>query len=60
MASKRESKDREDYEEGLRDRHLDIFDQAFLDIIVNHPDSDAYYKGRRGEKFDEDNGKRNE
>jgi hypothetical protein len=23
-------------------------------ITVNHPDSDAYYKGRHGEQLDED------
>ena len=46
--------DRDDYEEGLRDREKGIFDQALNDITVNHPDSEAYYKGRRGEQLDED------
>jgi len=46
--------DRDDYEEGLRDREKGIFDQAVNDITVNRPDSDAYYKGRRGEQLDED------
>ena len=46
--------DREDYEEGLHDRGKGIFDQALNDITVNHPDTEAYYKGRRGEQFDED------
>jgi hypothetical protein len=45
--------DRDDYEEGLRDRHKGVFDQAAIDLTVNHPDSDAYYKGRRGEQLDE-------
>jgi hypothetical protein len=46
-------KDREEYEEGLRDRHKGVFDQAVIDITVNHPDSEAYYKGRRGEQLDD-------
>jgi hypothetical protein len=49
-------KDREEYEEGLRDRQKGVFDQAIIDISVNHPDSEAYYKGRRGEQLDEDKG----
>ena len=47
-------KDRDDYEAGRRDRHKGVFDQAVIDLTVNHPDSDAYYKGRRGEQLDED------
>lgn len=47
-------RDREEYEEGRRDRKKGIFDQAITDIFVNHPDSEAYYKGRRGEQLDED------
>jgi len=46
--------DRADYERGRNDSHVGIFDQAIMDITVNHPDSDAYYKGRRGEQLDED------
>lgn len=46
--------DREEYEEGLRDRQKGVLDQALIDIPVNHPDSEAYYKGRRGEQLDED------
>ena len=46
--------DRDDYEEGLRDREKGIFDQALNDITVNHPDTEAYYKGRQGEQLDED------
>jgi hypothetical protein len=48
------SKDREDYERGLEDRGLGIFDQVLNDLTVQHPDSAAYYKGRRGEQLDED------
>jgi hypothetical protein len=33
--------DREDYEEGLRDRGKGIFDQALTDVTVNHPDTQA-------------------
>ena len=46
--------DRKDYEEGLRDRDKGVFDQAIIDLSVNHPDSAAYYKGRRGEQLDDD------
>ena len=48
------NKDRDEYEEGLRDREKGVLEQAFNDITVNHPDSEAYYKGRRGEQLDED------
>ena len=47
-------KDRDDYEESLRDRDKGVFDQAIKDTTVNHPDTDAYYKGRKGEQFDDD------
>jgi hypothetical protein len=46
--------DREDYEQGQRDRHSSFFDQAVWDITGQHPDSSAYYKGRDGEQLDED------
>jgi hypothetical protein len=46
--------DREDYERGIRDSHKGVLETAFNDIIVNHPDSSAYYKGRDGEQFDQD------
>ncbi len=46
--------DRNDYEQGQRDRGLGIFDQAINDITSQHPDSDAYYKGRRDEQLNED------
>ena len=47
-------KDRKDYEQGLRDREKGVLDQVFTDVTVNHPDSEAYYKGRRGEQLDAD------
>jgi hypothetical protein len=46
--------DRQDYQQGQHDRGLGIFDQVLNDVTVQHPDSDAYYKGRRGEQLDED------
>jgi hypothetical protein len=51
MVSKR---DRDDYDEGRRDREKGTIDQAITDISGNHSDSDAYYKGRKGEQLDED------
>lgn len=47
-------KDREDYERGQHDRQKGVFDQAINDITVDHPDNEAYYKGRRDEQFDKD------
>ena len=47
-------KDRDDYEEGLRDRGKGSVNQVITDISGNHPDTDAYYKGRRGEQLDDD------
>jgi len=52
--------DRDDYEQGLRDRDKGALEQVFDDVTVNHPDSDAYYKGRRGEQLDEDKDKGND
>lgn len=52
MAVKKE--DRDDYEQGQKDRSKGVFEQVFDDVTVNHPDSDAYYKGRRDEQFDGD------
>ena len=46
--------DRDDYEQGRHDRDRGVLEQAFDDITVNHPDSDAYYKGRAGETLDDD------
>jgi len=46
--------DRNDYDRGQHDRGLGIFDQVINDITVQHPDTEAYYKGRRDEQFDED------
>jgi hypothetical protein len=47
-------KDRADYEEGLRDRAKGTMDQVVIDISGNHPDTDPYYKGRKGEQLDSD------
>ena len=47
-------KDRDDYEQGLKDSHKGVLETAFNDIIVNHPDSSAYYKGRAGKELDDD------
>ncbi len=47
-------KDRDDYEKGVRDRDKNALDQVIIDVPINHPDSDAYYKGRRGEQLDDD------
>jgi hypothetical protein len=44
--------DRKDYEEGLHDRTAT--GQGFRDFLGQHPDSDAYYKGRDGEQLDDD------
>ncbi|HTV55035.1 MAG TPA: hypothetical protein VMI06_08965 [Terriglobia bacterium] len=47
--------DRDDYEQGVHDRNSwGVFETVFNDVTVNHPDSTAYYKGRDGEKLDED------
>jgi hypothetical protein len=46
--------DRKDYEEGRHDRDKGILDQFINDVTVNHPDNEAYYKGRDGEPLDED------
>jgi hypothetical protein len=46
--------DRDDYQRGLHDRDLGLFDQVINDITVQHPDTNAYYKGRRGERLDKD------
>ena len=51
-------KEREDYEQGLRDRKKSAIDQIFIDQTVNHPDTKAYYKGRRGEPLDDDKKKK--
>jgi hypothetical protein len=47
-------KDRSDYEQGRKDSEKGVFEQAFNDITVNHPDTTAYYKGRSGRELDDD------
>jgi len=51
-------KDRGDYEEGRRDSKKGTWDQFVTDMSGNHPGTDAYYKGRRGEQLDKDQKKR--
>ena len=46
--------DRDDYEQGLHDRGKGTFDSFVQDITGQHPDSDAYYKGRDGDQLDDD------
>jgi len=47
-------KDREDYEAGRKDRGKSTIEQVATDLGGNHPGTDAYYKGRRGEQLDAD------
>jgi hypothetical protein len=47
-------RDREEYDEVRRDRERGTLDQAITDLSGHHPDSEAYYKGRRGEQLDAD------
>ncbi|MGA2738921.1 MAG: hypothetical protein ABSG65_15905 [Bryobacteraceae bacterium] len=46
--------DRKEYEQGVNDSHKGVLETAFNDIIVNHPDSSAYYKGRDRKQLDND------
>lgn len=46
--------DRDEYEQGREERGRSTFDTFITDITGQHPDSDAYYKGRDGEQLDED------
>jgi hypothetical protein len=46
--------DRKDYEQGVKDSYKGVLETAFNDIIVNHPDSSAYYKGRDRQQLDDD------
>jgi hypothetical protein len=46
--------DRDDYERGQSDSEKGTFDRAVNDITGQHPGTEAYYKGRRGEQLDED------
>ena len=47
-------KDRKDYEAGRRDREKGTIEQVANDLGGNHPATEAYYKGRRGEQLDAD------
>jgi hypothetical protein len=46
--------DRADYEQGRRDREDNSVEGVLRDITIQHPESDAYYKGRDGDQLDED------
>jgi hypothetical protein len=48
-------KDREDFEQGLKDSRKGALETALNDIIVNHPISSAYYRGREGRQLDDAN-----
>jgi hypothetical protein len=47
-------KDREDYEEGVRDREKGAVEQVITDVSGDHPGTEPYYKARKGEELDED------
>jgi hypothetical protein len=47
-------KERDDYEQGLHDRQKSVFDQVVNDLVISHPDTEPYHKGRRGEPLDGD------
>ena len=38
---------------GLRHRELGLFDQVVNDVTVDHPDTKAYYDGRKGIDYTE-------
>jgi len=38
----------EDNDLGLRHREVGLFDQVVNDVTVDHPDTKAYYDGRKG------------
>jgi hypothetical protein len=46
--------DRDEYEQGLNDSKLPFLERNIKDVVVDHPDSEAYYKGRDEEQLDED------
>lgn len=43
----------EDNALGLRHRELGLFDQVVNDVTVDHPDTRAYYDGRKGIDYTE-------
>jgi hypothetical protein len=43
----------EDNALGLRHRELGLFDQVVNDMTVDHPDTKAYYDGRKGIDYTE-------
>jgi hypothetical protein len=46
--------ERSDFEQGLKDKDKGPVQTVVDDVIVNHPDTPPYYKGRHGERLDED------
>lgn len=45
-------KNRRDYERGIHDRKRPVVEQVVNDIAINHPNTPAYHRGRRGEQLD--------
>jgi hypothetical protein len=45
---------RHEYAQGQNDETLPQPEKAINDIVVNHPDTEAFYKGREGEQLDAD------
>lgn len=43
----------EDHALGLQHRELGLFDQVVNDVTVDHPDTKAYYDGRKGIDYTE-------
>jgi len=46
----------EDNALGLKHRELGLFDQVVNDVTVDHPDTKAYYDGRKGIDYSEMDG----
>jgi hypothetical protein len=46
----------EDNALGLKHRELGLFDQIVNDVTVDHPDTKAYYDGRKGIDYSEMDG----
>jgi hypothetical protein len=46
----------EDNALGIKHRDLGLFDQVVNDVTVDHPDTKAYYDGRKGIDYTEQDG----
>ena len=46
--------DRHEYRQGQNDRELPFVERNIKDITKDHPDTEAYYKGRDNEQLDGD------